>query len=323
MSMNDSVSKTRECLEQEAVAWHTRLTSGDISEVEQAGFEEWRKQSPAHDLAYSKIENLWQMMEVPVKTDRQRRQKIYRASKPAHYQRWSQGLAVAASLLLLVTLGVYPDYLYAPWADYSTHIGERTSIRLEDGTVAHLNTDTAFDVTWRDNERRVVLLRGEAEFEVARDSNRPFRVQAGNTITEALGTRFIVRYGDTAGTVTLLEGKVRAEQTKKHGTFITLHPGERVAFDAQRLGEASATDVSAAEAWRRGRLVMNFVTLKQVVAEINRYHRGPITLLGDALADKEINVAIDLNNIDAWLDTLKDTLPIRIRRVGSFVFLQS
>ena len=68
---------------------------------------------------------------------------------------------------------------------------------------------------------------------------------------------------------------------------------------------------------------MNFVTLKQVVAEINRYHRGQITLLGDALADKEINVAIDINNIDAWLDTLKDTLPIRIRRVGSFVFLQT
>lgn len=68
---------------------------------------------------------------------------------------------------------------------------------------------------------------------------------------------------------------------------------------------------------------MNFVTLKQVVAEINRYHRGQVTLLGDTLADKEINVAIDLNNIDVWLDTLKDTLPIKIRRVGPFVFLQS
>ncbi|MCK9395814.1 MAG: DUF4880 domain-containing protein, partial [Methylobacter sp.] len=151
MPMNDSVSKTRERLEQEAVAWHTRLTSGDISSVERTRFELWLKQSPAHDRAYRKIKNLWQMLEVPVKTDRQRRQKIYRASKPAHYQRWGLGLAVAASLLLLVTLGGYPDYLYAPWADYSTHIGERTSIRLEDGTVAHLNTDTAFDVTWRDN----------------------------------------------------------------------------------------------------------------------------------------------------------------------------
>ena len=320
MSINDFVAKTRERLENEAVAWHTRLTSGEIGAVERSRFEAWRKQSPAHEQAYHKIETLWQMLEMPVRVDRQRRKKT---PKSAHFQRWGLGLAMVASLLLMVTLGMFPDYLYQPWADYSTHIGERTSIRLEDGSVAHLNTDTALNVTWHDNERRVVLLRGEAEFEVAHDSSRPFRVQAGNTVTEALGTRFIVRYAGSAGTVTLLKGKVSTEQTARNGTFVTLHPGERVAFNAQSLGEVSAADVSAAEAWLRGRLIMNFVTLKQVVAEINRYHRGQVILLGDALADKEINVAIDLNNIDAWLDTLKDTLPIHIRRAGPFVLLQS
>lgn len=321
--MNDSAAKTSERLEQEAVAWHVRLTSGDISTAERARFEAWRKQSPAHDQGYRKIEHLWQMMDAPVIADRQRRRKPGKTAKPAHSLRWSVGLAAAASLLLTATLGMFPDYLNGFWADYSTHIGEQTSIRLEDGSVAYLNTDTAFDVTWRDNERRVVLFRGEAEFEVAHDSSRPFRVQAGNTVTEALGTRFIVRYDDSAGAVTLLEGKVRTAQTERKEAFITLHPGQRVTFDAQSLSGVLAADVSAAEAWRRGRLIMNFVTLKQVVAEINRYHRGQVTLLGDTLADKEINVAIDLNNIDVWLNTLKDTLPIEIRRVGPFVFLQS
>ncbi len=317
--MNDSAVKTRECLEQEAVVWHTRLTSGDVSIAERTQFEAWRRQHPAHDQTYRRIEALWQMLDAPVKADRHRRGKV---SGFARFQRRSLELAVAASLLLMVTASIFPDYLHQPWADYSTRIGERTSIRLEDGSIAHLNTDTAFDVTWHDHERQVVLFRGEAEFEVAHDSSRPFRVQTGNTVTEALGTRFIVRYADSAGTVTLLEGKVRAGQAEKEKTVI-LHPGERVAFDAHSLGEVSTTDLSAAEAWRRGRLIMNFVPLKQVVAEINRYHRGQVTLLGDALADKEINVAIDLNNIDAWLDTLKDTLPIKIRRVGPFVFLQS
>jgi transmembrane sensor len=320
MSMNDFAANTRERLEKEAVTWHTRLTSGDISAAELTCFDAWRKQSPAHDMAYRKIESLWQMLDAPLRADRRRRRKIPRV---VHFQRWGAGLAVAASLLLTVALSMFPDYLHAPWADYSTHIGERTAIHLEDGSVAYLNTDTAFDVTWRDNERCVVLLRGEAEFAVAHDSRRPFRVQAGNTVTEALGTRFIVRYADSAGTVTLLEGRVRTEQTGRKGAFITLHPGERVAFDAQHLGGVSVADVSAAEAWLRGRLIMNFVSLKQVIAEINRYHRGQIFLLGDALANKEINVAIDLNNIDAWLDTLKETLPIRIRRVGPFVFVQS
>lgn len=322
--MNDSVTKTRELIEKEAVAWHTRLTSGDISPFDLTRFELWRKQSPAHDRAYRKIESLWQMLETPLRADQHRRRKLGKLPESAYFKRWGLGLAVAAALLLTVTLGLFPDYLHESWADYGTHIGERTSIRLGDGSVAHLNTDSAFDVAWLDNERLIVLRRGEAEFEVAHDSSRPFRVQAGNTVTEALGTRFIVRYDGSAGTVTLLEGKVRTEQTdRKDQKFITLHAGERVAFDEQNLGSASAADVSAAEAWRRGRLVMNFVTLKQVVDEINRYHRGHITLLGNGIADKEINVAIDLNNIDAWLDTLKDTLPIRVRRIGPFIFLQS
>ncbi len=319
MPMNDFATKMRERLEKEAVNWHTRLTSGDISAIELARFESWRQQSQAHAQAYRKIETLWQMLEVPVKIDQHRRK---HNSKPAYFQRWGFGLSIAASLLLIVTLGMFPDYLRQPWADYSTHIGERTSVHLEDGSVAYLNTDTAIDVIWHDNERRVVLFRGEAEFEVAHDSRRPFRVQAGNTITEALGTRFIVRYANSTGTVSLLEGKVRTEQTGGKGAFITLHPGERVVFDAQRLGEVVAADVSAADAWRRGRLLMNFVTLKQVVAEINRYHRGQVILLGDTLADKEINVAIDLNNIGTWLESLKDTLPIHIRQAGPFVFLQ-
>lgn len=323
MPINDFAVKPRERLEQEAITWHTRLTSGDIGVAEYTRFETWRRQSPAHDQAYRKIESLWQMLDVPMKADRLRRKQICKVPKLAHIQHWRLGLAVAASVLLLVTLSMFPDYLYEPWADYSTHIGERISIRLKDGSVAHLNTDTALDVTWRGDERQVVLFRGEVEFEVAHDSRRPFRVQAGNTVTEALGTRFIVRYADSAGTVTLLEGKVRTEQTGRKGGFITLHPGERVAFDARSLSEVSVTDVSAAEAWRRDRLIMNFVTLKQVVDEINRYHRGRVTLLGGALDDEEINVAIDLNNIDAWLNTLKDTLPIKTRRVGPFIFLQT
>ena len=320
--MNDFVAKIRERQEKEAVAWHTRLMSGDISAAERANFEAWRKQSPAHEQAYNKIESLWLMLDKPLRADRQRRRKT---SKFADFQRRGLGLAVAASLLLMVALDIFPDYLRDPWADYSTHIGERTSVRLEDGSVAHLNTNTAFDVVWSENERHVVLFRGEAEFEVAHDSSRPFRVQAGNTVTEALGTRFIVRYADTVGAVTLLEGKVRTGQIGKDRDMmpITLSPGQRVDFDAQSLGEIYAADISAAEAWRRGRLVMNFVTLKQVVAEINRYQRGQVVLQGDTLANKEINVAIDLDNIDAWLDALKDLLPIRIQRAGPFVLLQS
>ena len=317
--MIDFVAKKRDRQQQTAVLWHTRLTSGDISADERRQFETWRAHDLAHDAAYRKIEKLWQHLEEPVIADHSRRKQ---SSNFSVFQGRGNGLAVVASLLLMVSFGLFSDYLYQPWADYSTHVGERTTIRLEDGSVAYLNTDTAFNITFHDNERQVDLEQGEVEFEVAHDSHRPFRVQAGNTVTEALGTRFIVRYEHSVGAVTLLEGKVRTEQSSNINA-VFLHPGERIAFDAQNLSDITLADVSTVEAWRRGRLIMNFVTLKQVVAEINRYHRGWVTLLSDTLANKEINVALDLNNIDAWLDTLKETLPLHVRRLGPFVFLQS
>jgi transmembrane sensor len=254
-------------------------------------------------------------------------QRQHKKSAPyAAIARWGLGLATAASLLLCICFSHCADYLHHPLADYRTLIGEQTTIHLADGSNVYLNTDTALDVSLTDKERRIVLLQGEAEFEVAHDSSRPFRVLSGATTTEALGTRFVVRYDDKAGAITLLEGKVRATQTNTAGELINnvnLSPGERVAFNEHSLGDVQIADLANADAWRRGRLVMNFVSLQEVVAEINRYRRGRVQLLAENLADRDIHVTIDTQHIDDWLDALEDTLPVRVRHLGPFVLLQS
>ncbi|WP_347988656.1 FecR family protein [Methylomonas sp. AM2-LC] len=249
-----------------------------------------------------------------------------KSSPYATVARWGLGLASVASLLLFICFSHCADYLHHPLADYRTLIGEQTTLHLADGSSVYLNTDTALDVILTDKERRIVLLQGEAEFEVAHDSSRPFRVISGTTTTEALGTRFVVRYDDKAGTITLLEGKVSATQTTAAGEFINnvnLRPGERVAFNEHSLGDVQIADLSTADAWRRGRLVMNFVSLQDVVAEINRYRRGRVQLLNADLAYRAIHVTIDTKHIDDWLDALEDTLPVRVRHLGPFVLLES
>ncbi|MCQ8130543.1 FecR family protein, partial [Methylomonas rivi] len=235
-------------------------------------------------------------------------------------------LAAAASLLLAVMTGFYPDYLQHPLADYRTRIGEQTAIKLADGSIAYLNTDTAVDVTIGADERRVALLHGEAEFEVAHDPSRPFRVTAGSVTTEALGTRFIVRYDGETGAVTLQQGTVRTSRPSARGVQIdsaVLQPGQQLAFDAETLDVPRAVDLSNTDAWRRGRLLMNFVPLKQVVAEINRYRRSQIRLLDPELGEREVNAAIDIQHIDAWLEALQQTLPIQVIHAGPWVFLRS
>lgn len=113
-------------------------------------------------------------------------------------------------------------------------------------------------------------------------------MSAGHTTTEALGARFIVRYD---GNFTLLQGKIR-----------TAAPNN-------------------AEAWRHSRLLMNFVPLKQAIAEINRYRRGQIRLLDDKLGEKEVNIAADIQQIDAWLEALERTMGVKVERLKGWRLL--
>ena len=57
-------------------------------------------------------------------------------------------------------------------------------------------------------------------------------------------------------------------------------------------------------AWRRGRLAMNFVPLKQVINDVASYEnrRSPITLTLLRLAEREVNIAIDIRQNPAWLE---------------------
>lgn len=323
--MNQASSAHRETLQQQAVAWHARLTSGAVDDSVLSEFDRWRRQGPEHQQAYRDVEALWQQLPMPLLADRQRRRALVAKQRRAVLARRGLSVAAAASLLLAVMAGFYPDYLQHPLADYRTRIGEQTSITLADGSIAHLNTDTAIDVSINGNERRIELLRGEAEFDVAHDADKPFRVATGATTTEALGTRFIVRYDGKAGAVTLLQGRVRSSRPSAQGAqteSTTLQAGQQLAFTADRLGTPQTAELSNADAWRRGRLLMNFVPLKQVIAEINRYRRSQIRLLDDKLAEREVNIAVDIKQTDAWLKALQQTLPIKVIEAGPLVFLQ-
>ncbi|MCK9609548.1 MAG: FecR family protein [Methylomonas sp.] len=323
--MNESHTAQHDTLRQQAVAWHLRLSSGAADDSVLAKFERWRQQ-PEHAQAYRAVEALWQQLPQPLLADRRRRRARAAKQRRTALLRRGLSLAAAASLLLAVATGFYPDYLQHPCADYRTRVGQQMSIALTDGSTVYLNTDTAIDVTISASERRLELLHGEAEFEVAHDASRPFRVTAGSTTTEALGTRFIVRYRGNTGAVTLLQGKVRTSRPSARGALTdsaTLQPGQQLTFAADMLSPPYAVELSNADAWRRGRLLMNFVPLKQVVAEINRYRRSQIRLLDSELGEREVNAAIDIQHIDAWLDALQQTLPIEVIHAGPWVFLRS
>ncbi|MGH8656523.1 MAG: FecR family protein [Gammaproteobacteria bacterium] len=306
MSPQESDAELRERLEQEAVAWLTQLTSGEATEAERTRFQAWYGQSPAHARAFDAVAALWHGLDTVL---------VPPPLRPSHRPwRRSWSLAALGALSALVLAAFFPDVLRRPFHDYGTAIGEQQSVRLRDGSPVHLNTDTTLDLDFSHGHRRLILNRGEAAFEVAKD-RRPFRVEAGTVRTEALGTEFLLRYEGEAGIVTLIEGKVRitvaAPTPSPSRAAVSLAPGQQVGFSRTDLGPAQAARPSAAAAWRRGRLVMSFVPLGAVIAEINRYRRVPVSLIGTSLAEHRVNVAIDLAEVDVWVEALTRSLSLK------------
>lgn len=218
-------------------------------------------------------------------------------------------IAVATVVALgLGTAGLGTWTLLPDGTEYCTAVGEAQTVVLSDGTRMSLNTDTRVRVAFRAERRAVHLASGEVAFEVAKDASRPFVVRAADSEVEALGTSFAVRLtppGQETATrlsVTLLEGQVAlrpavgSDRTSiAPAQPLVMRPGERVQFDEtpgagatrQQLDHPRIEQVTA---WRRNEVVFDRTSLKDAVAEMNRYSRTPIVLadIGD-FADRLVS----------------------------------
>lgn len=116
--------------------------------------------------------------------------------------------------------------------------GEIIAIRLEDGS--SVNLYPASEISYKAHfevDSRQIDLKGEAEFNVAPDKQRPFTVFAGETATTALGTIFrVANVVEAAYTdVQLIEGKIRVLANRYADLDVQQaffpEPGERVSIN--------------------------------------------------------------------------------------------
>jgi transmembrane sensor len=180
---------------------------------------------------------------------------------------------------------------------YSSGIGEIRRIALDDGSTMVLNTATDVIVKFSKKQRMLRLTRGEALFEVAHDTARPFIVQAIDTVIRAVGTAFAVRLESTRLNVTVTEGVVEVTSSSgltAPGPAVSANSvskrvaaNERIVFIDNRVPEIQPVSPSESErelAWRDGMVSFNGESLQIAVAEINRHNRRHIIIDDPELA---------------------------------------
>jgi len=156
--------------------------------------------------------------------------------------------------------------------DITTGRGQQWQLTLPDGTKAWLNAASSIHYPLAFNgHQRVVSVTGEVYFEVVHNEKRPFRVKAGNTIIDDIGTAFNINaYPDEPFIrTTLVHGSVRVSTGKN---VSLLRPGQQAATNRASEINVNNVDIENVTGWMNGALIFDNEDLDEVMKKIARWY---------------------------------------------------
>ncbi len=318
----------------DATAWFARMRSDSRTLEDEAAFERWLAEDPAHERDYLELQLLWgdldRFRDAPAlaqvreaaRTESQRAAHVMRWTLRLSGARFAATAAAFAAALALVFLVANP----ATFSDatYKTAVGDRQSVRLADGSDVVLNTDSLLRVRYRPWAREVTLERGQAYFRVAHAIVRPFDVQAGTSRIRAVGTAFDVYMHDGEVKVTLIEGRVEVTERPRDEASTSapmparaeLSPGEGIAVSPAGISPVRMASVAQTTAWLEGRLVFENERLQDAVAEVNRYSPTRLVILDEGIADLRISGVFRAGRAETFVDALQSSFAIEAHRAA-------
>jgi transmembrane sensor len=331
---HDQLSRTANEIEQEAAEWLVRVDQDGTPEASR-NLAAWLASNPRHRAAFLRISTAWRRADAmrrlaqagedpdpdllaperpptnesitePARLESARVTPIRpRASEPPA-QRFR--FAIAAALAVFLIGGTaWLTHSATATQTYSTAIGEFHRVALEDGSAISLNTDTRVRVAYTKSKRRVELLQGEAQFEVAHDTQRPFLVTAGDTVVRDVGTAFVVRLRDRASVDVLVsEGRVAINPPSQ----ATVSAGELALVRNRVVTTRSVDDITRRLSWMEGMLIFSGETLSEAVAEFNRYNHRKLVIADRAIAGTKIGGAFKAMNPDRFAVALEKTFGV-------------
>ncbi len=224
--------------------------------------------------------------------------------------------------ILIIPLLICSVYFFIRWKFYPAGQevfakiycppGTRAEFNLPDGSTGWLNSDSYLRYPVNFTVNRHVDMEGEAYFNVAKDRQHPFVVQADGLHVQALGTHFnIMAYPDWKRMeVTLEEGAVQITSDGS-GLKKVLRPDQRMVLDLSSGRDSVITgDAGYFTSWKEGYLVFRNVPLEEVAVRLGKWYNSDIVIEDDALKNIPYRATFKDQSLERVLSLLKITAPI-------------
>jgi transmembrane sensor len=309
-------------VEQRAAEWLERRACEGWNDAKDAELESWLAQSPAHAVAFMRLEAAWN------RTTRLAalQQPMRRAAAGVEQSSRVPVLKIAAAVVVTaaVSIGGSLFALHREQQTFATTIGGREALSLVDGSKIELNTDTVLRMAEGSGQRKVWLDKGEAYFDIKHDAAHPFVVMvAGHRVTD-LGTKFIVRQDGERVEVKLLEGSARIDANDGAPAHsAVLKPGD-VAIataDAMSVSKKPVKELANELGWRRGVLMFDHTTLAEAVAEFNRYSRQKLVIAEPQVARLEIGGTFPSDDVKLFGRATHIALGLHVEERGNTIVI--
>jgi len=202
---------------------------------------------------------------------------------------------------------------------------EPVEVMLDDGTqiLVNRNSTIRFNKNFRSAERRV-FLSGEAWFDVARDTTRPFIIEAGDALVEVLGTSFNVNAYKESPVVeiTVESGLVALSAKENQEDLIVMKAGSGGTYHKSQkeltlLASSNPNNIS----WKTRELYFDGSSLGEVLSLLRRVYGAKLVIMDPELESCTITVTFKDQSLDAVLKVLEMTLDLEITRSGDEIRL--
>lgn len=288
-----------------------KFLTDQLSETEAAELHEWKLESRENLKLYNDFVALWAQsgsLKMPVPINQLKAQRAIRKKAGIYPSktRWISWAVQAAAVVVLSLIfsGIYnslnhssqnrnfADNTSSPvFQEINAAYGTQAKVELSDGTKVFLNSGSKlrFPQTFAGQKQRNVVLDGEGYFEVAKNMEQPFVVEANQLHIKVLGTRFNVdAYADNSSvSVALVEGSVMLQGNSGGQTndLMQLSPNQVATLNlaSQKLSKSDVADLFKYTAWINGRIVFYGDPIQTVVKKLAKWYNVDIVI-----ADKKL-----------------------------------
>ncbi len=310
-------------IDDEALSWVAKQSAAPLCDVDRRAFDAWYAASPRHQGAYLRAQAIWHSLDkAAIQPNLRPAEMSSPRGRPASRRAFLAG-GVAAAGVAAAAVAV-SGLITSRKTILKTVTGEFRKVPLADRSIANLNSGSHVEVDVTPHSRRVVLVAGEAWFEVAKDPDKPFVVEAGDVRVQAIGTAFSVRRRDNGADVMVTEGVVEAwSNGGTAGRQRIAAGGEAFIARAAQAIEVSHTpdEIERKLAWRDGNIVLNNETLAEATEDFNRYNARKIIIADPALRHMRFVGQYRIDQPESFADAVHSLLDVPVVTTSDGIFI--